>query len=281
MTLYLTDRHRPGGDRRAPRPAASCTASSSTRPAPPPTRMPASPTSAGSSGARAHGGAATWCCRCTAKSPTPRWTCSSARRASSTRCSRRWRSGYPRPAHRVRAHHHARRPWSSCAAARAGVAATITPQHLLMNRNALFAGGIRPHHYCLPVLKTERRPRGAARRRRQRRSALLPGHRQRAARARTPRRSPAAAPASSPRTPASSCTRRPSSPPARWRGCEGFASDSTARTSTACRATPARITLVEGTLGGAGELSRSARTSWCRCAPASASAGAWPARRAG
>jgi dihydroorotase len=39
--------------------------------------------------------------------------------------------------------------------ARNGVAATITPQHLLMNRNALFAGGIRPHHYCLPVLKTE------------------------------------------------------------------------------------------------------------------------------
>jgi dihydroorotase len=39
--------------------------------------------------------------------------------------------------------------------ARAGVAATLTPQHLLMNRNALFIGGIRPHHYCLPVLKTE------------------------------------------------------------------------------------------------------------------------------
>ena len=39
--------------------------------------------------------------------------------------------------------------------ARKGVAATITPQHLLMNRNALFSGGIRPHHYCLPVLKTE------------------------------------------------------------------------------------------------------------------------------
>jgi dihydroorotase len=39
--------------------------------------------------------------------------------------------------------------------ARARVAATITPQHLLMNRNALFAGGIRPHHYCLPILKTE------------------------------------------------------------------------------------------------------------------------------
>jgi dihydroorotase len=40
--------------------------------------------------------------------------------------------------------------------ARAGVAATITPQHLLLNRNAIFEGGIRPHHYCLPVLKRER-----------------------------------------------------------------------------------------------------------------------------
>jgi dihydroorotase len=35
------------------------------------------------------------------------------------------------------------------------VAATITPQHLLHNRNALFQGGIRPHYYCLPVLKQE------------------------------------------------------------------------------------------------------------------------------
>ncbi len=33
------------------------------------------------------------------------------------------------------------------------VAATITPQHLLLNRNDLLAGGIRPHNYCLPVLK--------------------------------------------------------------------------------------------------------------------------------
>ncbi len=38
---------------------------------------------------------------------------------------------------------------------RAGVAATITPQHLLLNRNAIFQGGIRPHNYCLPVLKRE------------------------------------------------------------------------------------------------------------------------------
>lgn len=35
------------------------------------------------------------------------------------------------------------------------VAATITPQHLLINRNAIFAGGLRPHAYCLPVAKRE------------------------------------------------------------------------------------------------------------------------------
>jgi len=35
------------------------------------------------------------------------------------------------------------------------VAATITAHHLLYNRNAIFAGGIRPHYYCLPVLKRE------------------------------------------------------------------------------------------------------------------------------
>ncbi|MBB5203430.1 dihydroorotase [Inhella inkyongensis] len=34
-------------------------------------------------------------------------------------------------------------------------AATLTPQHLLYNRNALFTGGLRPHFYCLPVLKRE------------------------------------------------------------------------------------------------------------------------------
>jgi len=34
-------------------------------------------------------------------------------------------------------------------------AATITPHHLLYNRNAIFTGGIRPHYYCLPVLKRE------------------------------------------------------------------------------------------------------------------------------
>ena len=35
------------------------------------------------------------------------------------------------------------------------IAATVTPQHLMINRNAIFAGGLRPHAYCLPVAKRE------------------------------------------------------------------------------------------------------------------------------
>lgn len=41
------------------------------------------------------------------------------------------------------------------ATAEGPVAATITPQHLLYNRNAIFSGGLRPHWYCLPILKRE------------------------------------------------------------------------------------------------------------------------------
>lgn len=35
------------------------------------------------------------------------------------------------------------------------IAATVTPQHLMFNRNHLLVGGIRPHHYCLPIIKRE------------------------------------------------------------------------------------------------------------------------------
>src|SRR5690606_28786077 len=38
----------------------------------------------------------------------------------------------------------------------AHLAATITPHHLRINRNAMFEGGIRPHNYCLPVAKREK-----------------------------------------------------------------------------------------------------------------------------
>ena len=41
------------------------------------------------------------------------------------------------------------------AAADPGLGATITAHHLLFNRNAIFTGGLRPHWYCLPVLKGE------------------------------------------------------------------------------------------------------------------------------
>ncbi|HWQ37122.1 MAG TPA: dihydroorotase [Burkholderiales bacterium] len=48
-------------------------------------------------------------------------------------------------------------------AAPANIAATITAHHLLLNRNALFQGGLRPHHYCLPVLKREEHRRALVR----------------------------------------------------------------------------------------------------------------------
>ncbi len=44
----------------------------------------------------------------------------------------------------------------------ANIAATITPHHLMLNRNAMFEGGLRPHAYCLPVIKREEH-RGAVR----------------------------------------------------------------------------------------------------------------------
>ena len=94
-----------------------------------------------------------------------------------------------------------------------------------MNRNALFAGGIRPHHYCLPVLKTEADRAALLEALAERQSALLPRHRQRAARAQRQGEPAAAAPASSPRTPASSCTPRSSSPPGMLPRLQGFASE--------------------------------------------------------
>ncbi len=39
--------------------------------------------------------------------------------------------------------------------AKENISATITPQHILLNRNDLFKGGLRPHNYCLPILKVE------------------------------------------------------------------------------------------------------------------------------
>jgi dihydroorotase len=63
------------------------------------------------------------------------------------------------------------------------VAATITAHHLLLNRNALFLGGIRPHHYCLPVLKRETHREALVEAATSGNPEVLPRHRQRAARA--------------------------------------------------------------------------------------------------
>ena len=80
--------------------------------------------------------------------------CSIANRVSSTRCSLPRSRGFRNCAW-CSSTSPRRAPPSSCNGARDGVAATITPQHLLHNRNAIFEGGIRPHYYCLPILKTE------------------------------------------------------------------------------------------------------------------------------
>ena len=80
------------------------------------------------------------------------------------------------------------------AAAGPTVAATITPQHLIINRNAMFDGGIRPHAYCLPVAKRERHRLAVRARGGVGLAQILPRHRQRAARRRARRRPLAAAP---------------------------------------------------------------------------------------
>jgi hypothetical protein len=86
----------------------------------------------------------------------------------------------------------------------ANLAATITAHHLLYNRNAIFQGGIRPHYYCLPVLKREHRQAWC-----RRPPAAAPSSSWAPTAPRTPRSSrstPAAAPAATPRTPRWSCT---------------------------------------------------------------------------
>ena len=111
----------------------------------------------------------------------------------------------------------------------ATVAATVTPQHLLYNRNAMLAGGIRPHFYCLPVLKREhhRQALVAAAASGNPKFFLGTGWR--------PRSRPAGAPESSAPTPPSSSTQRPSIERVRSTGSRDSQA-STAPASTACRA---------------------------------------------
>ena len=56
------------------------------------------------------------------------------------------------------------------------IAATITTHHLIINRNAILVGGIRPHYYCLPIAKRETHRLATPRGRDLRQSAVFPGH---------------------------------------------------------------------------------------------------------
>ncbi len=157
-------------------------------------------------------------------------------------------------------------------AAPARVGATITAHHLLLNRNALFVGGVRPHHYCLPVLKREvhRQALVAAAPVAAPSSSSAPIARRMRA---TPKKRPAAVRASTPRTRPSSYMPRRSSKPARSTGSKRSPA-STARTFTGCRATPAR-SRSKSSRGRCRPRSRLPDTSWCRSAPARRSPGAW------
>ena len=88
-----------------------------------------------------------------------RWTCSTARRCSSTRCCIRC-ARTSRSCKIVFEHITTREAAQYVRDASGPIAATITAHHLLFNRNAIFMtaegrAGVRPHYYCLPVLKRE------------------------------------------------------------------------------------------------------------------------------
>ncbi len=122
------------------------------------------------------------------------------------------------------AHHH-----QGCRRVRrttpANVAATITAHHLLYNRNAIFQGGVRPHCYCLPVLKRETHREALV-------AAAISGSPKfflgtdSAPHAKARQGSaPAAVPAATPPMPPSSCTPKPSNRPARstsWKASPAF-----------------------------------------------------------
>ena len=139
------------------------------------------------SGARADAGDRHGAAASTARSPTRTSTCSTARRCSSTACSSRWSATFPALKIVLRAYHDRRGGRFRRATRRPNVAATVTPQHLHINRNALFAGGLA----AARLLPAGRQARGAPARGAQGGdlglAQILPRHRQRAARARAPR----------------------------------------------------------------------------------------------
>ena len=209
--------HRPAEIARAARQPHRASAASSTRPARRRTRTPASPTSAASMRCSRAWPSSACRCWCTAKSPSPEVDVFDREARFIDEVLAPLHERLPSLRDRASSTSRPARPCSSCAARAAASRRRSRRSTCTMNRNALFSGGIRPHHYCLPVLKRESDRVALLRGRDQRRPALLPRHRQRAAR-RAAKEAPAAARACSRPTPPSNCTPRPSRRPARCRG---------------------------------------------------------------
>lgn len=121
-------------------------------------------------------------------------------------------------------------------AASANVGATITAHHLLYNRNHMLVGGIRPHFYCLPILKRNTHQEalldaatsGSDKFFLGTDSAPMPS---------TPKKRRAVVPAATPLMPRSRCMPKPSNSVMRWTSSKPSPA-SMARVSTACRRTP-------------------------------------------
>ncbi len=138
------------------------------------------------------------------------------------------------------------------------IAATITAHHLLYNRNEIFKGGIRPHYYCLPVLKREEH-RLALMTAAISASSWVPTRRRTPS---APRKPPAAAPAATRPCTRWSCTRKRSTAPGPWTSWKASPASSVP-TSTNCRAisAPSRCSAKPGPCR---KRCRWATPPWCR-----------------
>jgi hypothetical protein len=150
------------------------------------------------------------------------------------------------------------------------IAATITAHHLLYNRNDIFKGGIRPHYYCLPVLKREEHRLALV-------TAATSGDERfflgtdSAPHARAPRKLPAAAPAATPRCTRWSCMPKPSNAPARWTSWKPSPAERPGLLQPAAH----RHHHAEARTVDAAEPCRWQTSRWCRSTPAKPSTGKW------
>ena len=146
------------------------------------------------------------------------------------------------------------------------IAATITAHHLLLNRNAIFQGGIRPHNYCLPVLKRETHRRALVRAATSGNPKFFLGT-DSAPHARHTKETSCGCAGCIPPTPASSCMPRPSRQPVHWIGWRASPACS-APISTGCHATGSDSRCAEPR-GKCPRSWYSGRIAWCRCGPGS------------